>query len=485
MRPSLAAPACAVLTLCCLFSLGCNGKSSFSSTGGSTGGPPVTNDGTSVSVMVSDPAACKAPGGLLSHVYITITDVKASTNPEAPANDPSFVDLTPGLSAAPQQVDLLGKANSHCFLASLSVDQQIAAGNYQQLRVFLAPDSEASKVSNNACGASYSNCVVKSDNSLHDLQLTAAVAKGIEIPTTEIANAGIAIDGGTHPSLDVDFDTCSSILLTPEGGYEFNPAIHVGVIPASGGSISGTVVSSATGRALQGGDVVVALEQKDAKSGIDRVLMRTTASATGAFTLCPVPEGTYDLVAVGVDGAHVSYSPGVELGIRSGQLAGQIPLLPGTGQGTLQGAITTQNMGRPIGGVSVAMRADAFVQLTNNGPKLTIPLLPSDDPYNGAMLTTNASFCPEGVDCAAYSLQLPAMAPNVAACSEQTAPFSQQGSLHPNYTAESFAQIAGSGVISDCMSNNLSVTATAEGRAIELNSNQSTTAAPLAFTQCE
>src|SRR5665213_1382418 len=106
MRPSLPSPACAIFTLC-LFALGCNGGTPFSSGGADTSKPPVTvpvttpvtvdtGPSTSVSVMISDPAACKAPNGPLSHVYITITDVKASTNPDAGANDSSFVDLTPG-----------------------------------------------------------------------------------------------------------------------------------------------------------------------------------------------------------------------------------------------------------------------------------------------------------------------------------------------------------------------------------------------------
>jgi hypothetical protein len=498
MRPSLPSPACALLMVC-LFAAGCSAGSPFTGTGPDNSKPPVitpvttpvtvgsgpTVQDTSVSVMISDPAACKAPNGPLSHVYITITDVRASTNADAPANDPSFVDLTPKLSAAPQQVDLLGQANSRCFLASLSVGQQVAAGNYQQLRIFLAPDSAASTVQNNACGASYSNCLVKTDNSLHDLQLAAATANGIEIPTSEISNASVSLEAGAQPSLDVDFDTCSSILLTSDGGYEFNPAIHVGLIPSSGGSISGTVVSSATGQALHGGSVVVALEQKDAKTGIDRILMRTAANSTGNFILCPVPQGTYDLVAVGVDGANISYSAGVETGIQSGQLTGQIPLVPGSGEGTLQGLITTQNGGRPSAGVAVAVETDALQQLANNGATITVPLLPTYNPYNASMLTANAAPCPQGVDCATFSMQLPAAAPNVVACSEQTARFTQQGSSTPDYTAEAFAQIPGTGSIADCVSNSVTVAATPQGRSIVLNPDQSTTAATLAFTQCE
>ena len=71
------------------------------------------------SVMLSDPATCMAPSGPFVHVYVTVTDVKASVNANAGDTDPSFVDLTPGLSGQPKQIDLLGQATNQCFLASL------------------------------------------------------------------------------------------------------------------------------------------------------------------------------------------------------------------------------------------------------------------------------------------------------------------------------------------------------------------------------
>jgi hypothetical protein len=499
MRPTLP-PACAALMICvfCIFSSGCSGGAPFGSGVQVSTGPvtkPVTNPVTSppvttspgptssVSVMISDPAACKAPNGPLAHVYISISDIKASTNPDAAPGDSSFVDLTPGLASAPQQVDLLGQANSKCFLASLSAGAQVAAGNYQQVRIFLAPDSAASAVHNNACGASYANCLVRTDNSLHDLQLAPATAHGIQISQGQIANASLAVDSGQTPAIDVDFDTCSSVLTTANGGYEFNPVVHAGLVPSTGGSISGTVVSSKTGQPLNGGQVVVALEQKDAKTGLDRILMRTDASANGTFVLCPVPEGTYDLVAVGVDGANVAYSAGVEQGIQSGQLAGKIPLVPGSTQGTLQGMVSTQNAGHPPSGVDVAINADALQQIDND-VTITVPLLPGQSPFNDAMLTQTASNCPAGVDCSTFAMQLPALTPNVVTCSQETAQFHQQPGV-PVYTAESIAQITGSGGIPNCSSSDLRETVTPQGRSIIVNPDQSTTAKSMTYTECQ
>ena len=139
---------------------------------GCSGGPVSTSTSpmaSTVNTTVSDPAACLAPDGPFSHVYVTITDVEASTNAGASAGDSSFVDLTPSLKAgAPMQVDLLGQANNQCFLASLGSTQELQAGSYQQIRIMLAPDSAASSVQKNACGT-YANCVVLSDGRIvHD-----------------------------------------------------------------------------------------------------------------------------------------------------------------------------------------------------------------------------------------------------------------------------------------------------------------------------
>jgi len=490
MRPWI--PTACVVTLLCLVSFGCAGGAPLNA-GATLSSPttpvtsPVTNpvttpitNGAAVSIVISDPAACKASGGPFTHVYVTIADVQASTNADAAANDPSFVDLTPGLSAAPQQVDLLGQANNHCFLASLGVGQQVVAGNYQQVRIFLAPDSRASSVSNNACGASYANCLVRTDNSLHDLVLPAAANQGIQLAANHIINGGLALNAGDQPYIDLNIDVCSSILANADGQYEFNPIVHAGLIPSTGSTISGTVVSSKTGRPLSGGNVVVALEQKDAATGIDRILMRTAAGSDGTFVLCPVPQGTYDLVAVGVDGASISYSAGVETGIQSGQLAGKIPLVPGSRQGTLEGLITTQGAGTNPLGVSLAVRADALQQVATNGTTITVPLLPSQSPYNEAMLTMNGSNCVPGADCAPFAMQLPTSTPNVVACSEQTAQFKQQQGSTPGYTADSVAAIPGTGSAAACTAGRLQ----APNGPVTIGSGETAMTSAISFTQC-
>jgi Domain of unknown function (DUF4382) len=107
-------------------------------------GSPSPSPTASVTVTISDPAVCgNSVGGPFQHIYVTITDVQAFTN-----MTPSLqggVDLAPGLSQHPVQVDLLG-APTNCVLATLSSSTTVPTGTYQQLAVSLAGSSEASLI---------------------------------------------------------------------------------------------------------------------------------------------------------------------------------------------------------------------------------------------------------------------------------------------------------------------------------------------------
>ena len=65
-----------------------------------------------VNTMVSDPPTCSSPNGPYLHVYVTVTDVEIHSSSSG-----QWVDLTPDLK--PKQIDLLGKADTQCFLAML------------------------------------------------------------------------------------------------------------------------------------------------------------------------------------------------------------------------------------------------------------------------------------------------------------------------------------------------------------------------------
>src|SRR5712692_10361227 len=65
------------------------------------------------------------------HIWVTVNDVKAHMSGKG------WQDLTPGLSAAPIQIDLLAEAPTDCFLATLGVTSGLPAGKYQQIRIIL------------------------------------------------------------------------------------------------------------------------------------------------------------------------------------------------------------------------------------------------------------------------------------------------------------------------------------------------------------
>jgi len=179
-----------------------------------------------VNLMLSDPATCAAPDGPLSHAYVTITDVQANVNGTAGDNENGWVDLTPDLPDAPRQLDLLGKANEQYTLAPLGDNPEPQAETYHQIRLILADDSAS--ISANACGSA-ANCVVlSSDSSVHALQLSGESTTGIRIPSGQIASGGFTIAQGQNKDLDIDFNTCGSIIPDGNGQYLLKPALHVG-----------------------------------------------------------------------------------------------------------------------------------------------------------------------------------------------------------------------------------------------------------------
>src|SRR6266851_944564 len=363
-----------------------------------------------VSVMLSDPATCMAPNGPYMHVYVTVTDVKAHVNANAGDSDAGWVDLTPSLSKAPQQVDLLGLASNQCFLATLGDAQELQPGNYQQIRVILADNSTAAQNKSNPCQTS-ANCVVLNDGSTYPLQLSSESKTGIKIPSGQIANGGFNIAAGQTKDLDIDFDTCVSIVQEGNGKYRLKPVLHAGEVSTTSSSINGTVVDSATGNHIDG-QVTVALEQKDA-TGVDRVFMSTLTNASGQFVFCPLPSGTYDVVIVAQSTAGVVYSPTVVTGVSTGSAMTVVPLhaLPvvSAGAATLQGSVTSQNSANPPAGTIADVQLSTL-EAVSSTLTVTVPLVPnaSQPSVVLALSTASSNACPAGTDCVSYNLKVPA-----------------------------------------------------------------------------
>ena len=440
---TLAGGCLAVLLAAAFFIAGCGKGASSSST--------VTASTSHSTVVLSDPATCMAPSGPFAHVYVTITDVKASVNASAGDNDTSFVDLTPGLSSAPRQIDLLGQANNQCFLASLGDNLQLQPGSYQQIRMILADNS--SSVSGNACSGS-ANCVVLTDGSVHTLELSSESKTGIKIPSGQIASGAFNIAAGDTKDLDIDFNTCVSIVQEGNGKYRLKPVLHAGEVTTTSSSINGTVVDNATGNPLTG-PVLVALEQKDA-AGIDRVFMSALTDSKGTFVFCPLPSGTYDVVIVGSSSAGIAYAPTVITGVATGTAMSVVKLYPqpapGTGAARLSGVVTTVSS---TAATSADVQVSALSQLAS-GLIVTVPLI-QNATQNTAVLalsTQAGTTCPTGTDCAAYSIAVPALSPYSAAFSAGGVTL-VAGPAPASYKVDAIAFVPQSGGTLDCSTSDL------------------------------
>lgn len=473
------------LLLAGIVTVACSNNSSTTSSG---------NGAAAASVVISDPATCAGPNGPYAHVYVTITDVQANVNASASDNDSGWTDLAPGLSSHPKQIDLLGQADNQCFLASLGATQ-IQPGKYQQLRLILA-DSSAN-LANNACGSSPNCVVLAADNSVHELLLSSESKTGLKINAGQIASGGFNIGTGETKDLDIDFDTCASIVVEGNGQYRLKPVLHAGEVSATSTSIDGRVLDQKTGNPVNG-TVIVALEQPDT-GGVDRIMMSTLAASDGSFVFCPIPSGKYDIVVVGEAANGTAYQPSIVTGIDNGQTVGTVNLyssLPAaTSAAELSGAVTSQNSGsqgtiadaalsvlEPVvsGATSSAVVSGEAVISGGSATIYTIPLLPNGQQSTAtwSVVTAASSNCAPGTDCATYTVSLPAGGPYVGAYSPGGTTLSASNPL-ATYLIDGLAVVPSSGGVADC---NPSEQKTA---AYPLSGGDSITVQPLSFTQCQ
>lgn len=431
-----------------------------------------------VQVSLSDPATCSAPQGQLSHVYVTVTDVRIHQSASASDTDSGWVDLAPSLAGSPVQVDLLGAA-TQCFLKTLG-SSEIQPGTYQQIRILLADNGAT--VSGNQCGSA-ANCVVLAGDPLNPrpLQLSSESKTGIKIPPGQIAGGKFVVAAGESKDLDLDFNACSSIVREGNGTFRLKPVLHAGEVTQQA-AISGTVIDVGTQAPIVGGNTVVALEQNDGK-GVDRVVMETVADANGAFSFCPVASGTYDIVVAAINGAGVAYAATVITGVQSSAALGKVPLTAALAPASIMGTITTSTGGA---GTSADLTLSALQSIMGNGGNLlvTVPLA-AQSASTATLMTAPGMSCPANTDCVSYTLSVPAANPSVGA-------FSSSGNQLPappttgtvNYTLDAAAFVPGSAGQTDCSPSDLQTSQNSSSTPLAVTPGASVTAATLAFTGC-
>jgi hypothetical protein len=384
-------------------------------------------------VSVSDPAICAPPSGSYAHIYVTFTDVAASASALDSANHLSFVDLTPGLSAHPRQIDLLGSPDGKCFLAILG-GGVVAAGIYRGLRVSLLQGTSglASIPGGNHCEAASSstaNCVVMSSGQIFPLAVPPS--GWFDIGPEGMPSGELSFRPNETTPLNLSLDGCDSLVpgIGTSSVYFFEASARAAVLDEPT-TIGGRIVDAATRKAIAG-RVVIATEQKDA-TGIDRIVMETTAASDGSFTLCPVPKGSYDLAIAAVSSDGVAYAPTMLLGVPAGATTGQVDLERAGGTNASPGTILGQVS--LLAGTATGFGSVNISLLASGGPRgygvtFTVPLL------NDASGTIRV----KGPGSIMYSIAVPAANPRVGLFSSVRMSFSQETSWPAEFTVEARA----------------------------------------------
>lgn len=422
---------------------GCGGASGLFS---APGKGPATNG--SVTVTISDPSTCGAPNGMFTHIWISVADVEASPNASARAGDASFVDLTPKLRTAPMQVDLVGGA-TQCQLPTLAANTSVAAGQFAQLRLFLASDGQAAQIAGNHCGGA-ANCVQLSSNgSIQPIQVAAETTSGLPMSATTLLGGPFTVATGQSLSVNIAFDVCASVLVA-NNKITLNPVVTGGALPQKD-QITGTL-EDALSHAPIGGRQIVALEQSS-NGGADRVVMETAAvNSTGMFQFCAVPAGQYDLVATASNAMGGQFAPTLLIGVPNGAQIGALAMFAGMGVNASPGTVQlTINSGT----APIAARIEAQERISIGSQRFvaTIPI-PQEPAATFAVLTATGAGCAAGGNCALPLLMMPALNASSGRFQSTPNPLISSNTTTPAiYEFDVLAFAPGSGGVPACTPN--------------------------------
>jgi Domain of unknown function (DUF4382) len=451
-----------------------------------------------VVVSISDPPSCMPPNGTFTHVFVTVRSVQAHIDPNANDSSSGWQELAPQLVNQPMQIDLFSAPQTTCVLAQLG-SASLPVGSYQQIRLLLVSNNPAASdatPATNACAGNGFNCVVLSDSSIHELQLSSQANTGLKISPGQIVGGPLQVMAGQSVDLNIDFNACASIVREGNGTYRLKPTLTAGQVSANNSGIGGQVVDSLT-KAPITGNVQVAIEQADS-TGVDRILMHAAADANGNFRFCPLPTGTFDIVIDAVDANNVPYNATVVLNVPNGTNLNAIPLIAETGAtapAVFQGFVTaTTGTSAAIADVTLA----ALQTVTPSGSasrQITVPLqsinavaaTPAVDSTGTISVEANTN-CPTGsplnANCAQYTLVVPASNPNVGMFSSSGVSYTAPASGDVLYTVDAQAFVPMSGVTKDCMPPEIPTSKDNLGQALKAIAATTTNVARIDFSGC-
>jgi Domain of unknown function (DUF4382) len=484
------------------FAVGCGGNVTFMQNQGmgtlgvTISDPPSCMAATTGAAAVT-PGGTAAPSGTFTSVFVTIRSIQAHISATADPSSSGWQELAPQLVAAPLQVDLLHlPANGQCLLKQLG-SASLPAGDYQQIRLILlanaAPSGPAPSTDSNACfkqlGGEVFNCVVDSSGT-HTLNLSSEANTGLKIPPGQIMGGPIHVAAGQSVDLNIDFNTCASIIREGNGDFRLKPVLTAGVVSANMTGISGQIVDSVTTQPIAG--AIVTLQLAD-KSGIDRIAMQLQTDATGRFSFCPLAMGAvFDVVSDALTSSGTAYNVTVVLNVVGGTNLGAVPLVAetpatagaSTGPGTIQGTITAIN-GTTGATIDADVSALQSVTVSTTGHTFTVPLFANSKAAD--VQVTSSTSCPTGAPtgafCGSYTLVVPASNPTVGTFSGGKTTITPPATGDVLYTVEADASNPSSDA---AMCSPPSQTTSKDGTAMPLKvaAGTTTTAAELDFKGC-
>jgi hypothetical protein len=141
------------------------------------------------------------------------------------------------------------------------------------------------------------------------------------------------------------------------------------------------------------------------------------ADASGNFIFCPVSSGTYDVIAIAVNGS-TAYAATVTSGVQPGNTltgANKMKLISAGAQATINGTVTTTSMSNTAiaeTGIRVVPLQPFAVGTTNL--LLPIPMFGGTSTVTTVDTTVpSPNTCPSNTGCGNYTLLVPAGNPNV------------------------------------------------------------------------
>ncbi len=403
--------------------------------------PPATGAGvtSTVTTSISDPPICDPPAGQFSHIWVTVTQVRAHMSSSAEGNGAGWVTLV-DLTSAPKQIDLLNIPGTTCLLSVLGSTTALPAGKYQQIRIHLlansAPGNNAVPNPNNCSPlTNVFNCVQLMDDNgpKQELLLSSQANTGIKIPPGQIAGGGLMLEANQTADITINFNACLSVVEQGNGEFRLKPTLRAGEVTTAD-TISGKVVevvdAMGTTQPLPAGAMTQVFIEDTSDPANPKIIDTIMADASGNFSLCPVPQpvpsGGFTIVATAIVpdpnavGVTATYNATVIFGVMPGTAVGNIGLIKEGAPSTpaqINGDITSSPSGTHVPFTLFALQE---VTGPSGATKVIIPTFTLIDEMiesDAGALTDPVNTCPVGAPvgsiCDSYKLFVPASNPRV------------------------------------------------------------------------